>query len=83
MECALSYLLSSQMTPSNHDRIQRLRHEFQQAIQDDDSEDHQRTYSFDQSWVSVWCKHQTSCPKTSTVIPQVFCDVITTARCTL
>ncbi|XP_028289219.1 partitioning defective 3 homolog isoform X2 [Parambassis ranga] len=42
----------SQMTPSNHDRIQRLRHEFQQAKQDDDPEDHQRTYSFDQSWVS-------------------------------
>lgn len=43
----------SPMTPSNHDRIQRLRHEFQHAKQDDDLEDHRHTYSFDQSWVSV------------------------------
>uniref|UniRef100_A0AAQ5YVT8 PDZ domain-containing protein n=1 Tax=Amphiprion ocellaris TaxID=80972 RepID=A0AAQ5YVT8_AMPOC len=43
----------SQMAPSNHDRIQRLRHEFQQAKQEDDLEDHQHTYSFDQPWVSV------------------------------
>nr|XP_019943058.1 PREDICTED: partitioning defective 3 homolog [Paralichthys olivaceus] len=42
---------SSQMAPSNHDRIQRLRHEFQQAIQED-LEDHQHIYSSDQSWVS-------------------------------
>ncbi|XP_058489697.1 partitioning defective 3 homolog isoform X3 [Solea solea] len=42
----------SQMTPNNHDRIQRLRHEFQQAKQEDDLEDHRHTYSFDQSWVS-------------------------------
>uniref|UniRef100_A0A3B5ASL6 Par-3 family cell polarity regulator n=1 Tax=Stegastes partitus TaxID=144197 RepID=A0A3B5ASL6_9TELE len=42
----------SQMAPSNHDRIQRLRHEFQQAKQDDDLEDHQHTYSFDQPWVT-------------------------------
>ncbi|KAM9333282.1 partitioning defective 3 homolog isoform 2-T2 [Pholidichthys leucotaenia] len=42
----------SQVAPSNHDRIQRLRHEFQQAKQDEDLEDQQNTYSFDQSWVS-------------------------------
>ncbi|KAM6900623.1 partitioning defective 3 homolog [Xenentodon cancila] len=43
---------SSQMAPSNHDRIQRLRHEFQQAKQEDDLEDHQHTYSFGPSWMS-------------------------------
>ncbi|XP_072234115.1 partitioning defective 3 homolog [Leuresthes tenuis] len=43
---------SSQIAPSNHDRIQRLRHEFQQAKHDEDIEDHQQTYSFDQSWVT-------------------------------
>ncbi|KAM9839267.1 partitioning defective 3 homolog [Aulostomus maculatus] len=43
---------SSQMAPSNHDRIQRLRHEFQQAKQEEDLEDHHHTYSYDQSWVS-------------------------------
>lgn len=41
------------MAPSNHDRIQRLRNEFQQAKQEDDVEDHQHTYSFNQSWVSI------------------------------
>uniref|UniRef100_A0A3Q3EI71 Par-3 family cell polarity regulator n=1 Tax=Labrus bergylta TaxID=56723 RepID=A0A3Q3EI71_9LABR len=41
---------SSQMAPSNHDRIQRLRHEFQQARQEDDLEDHRHTYSLEQSW---------------------------------
>uniref|UniRef100_A0A3B4FIS8 Par-3 family cell polarity regulator n=1 Tax=Pundamilia nyererei TaxID=303518 RepID=A0A3B4FIS8_9CICH len=44
---------SSQMAPSNHDRIQRLRNEFQQAKQEDDVEDHQHTYSFNQSWPYV------------------------------
>ncbi|XP_070708818.1 partitioning defective 3 homolog [Pempheris klunzingeri] len=43
---------SSQMAPSNHDRIQRLRHEFQQAKQEEDLEDHRHTYSFNQPWVS-------------------------------
>ncbi|XP_023182509.1 partitioning defective 3 homolog isoform X2 [Xiphophorus maculatus] len=42
----------SQMAPSNHDRIQRLRHEFQQARQGEEPEEHQSSYSFDQSWVS-------------------------------
>uniref|UniRef100_A0A671YTW3 Par-3 family cell polarity regulator n=1 Tax=Sparus aurata TaxID=8175 RepID=A0A671YTW3_SPAAU len=40
------------MTPSNHDRIQRLRHEFQQARQDEDLEDHRHIYSLAQPWVS-------------------------------
>ncbi|KAJ8011896.1 hypothetical protein DPEC_G00063060 [Dallia pectoralis] len=50
---------SNRLAPSNHDRIQRLRHEFQQARQDDDDEDpddpddRRRTYSFEQPWVSV------------------------------
>lgn len=43
---------SSQMAPSNHDRIQRLRQEFQQARQEDDLEDHRHAYSLEQSWVS-------------------------------
>uniref|UniRef100_A0A8C4DY07 Par-3 family cell polarity regulator n=1 Tax=Dicentrarchus labrax TaxID=13489 RepID=A0A8C4DY07_DICLA len=41
---------SSEMAPSNHDRIQRLRHEFQQAKQEEDPEDLRHTYSFNQSW---------------------------------
>uniref|UniRef100_A0A8C6I0S8 Partitioning defective 3 homolog n=1 Tax=Mus spicilegus TaxID=10103 RepID=A0A8C6I0S8_MUSSI len=43
---------SNRSTPSNHDRIQRLRQEFQQAKQDEDVEDRRRTYSFEQSWSS-------------------------------
>ncbi|KAI1891400.1 hypothetical protein AGOR_G00143430 [Albula goreensis] len=43
---------SNRMAPSNHDRIQRLRHEFQQARQDDDPDDRRRTYSFEQPWAS-------------------------------
>ncbi|XP_077364951.1 partitioning defective 3 homolog isoform X2 [Festucalex cinctus] len=42
----------SQTAPSNHDRIQRLRHEFQQAKQDDDMEEHKHPYSLDHSWSS-------------------------------
>lgn len=45
---------SNRSTPNNHDRIQRLRQEFQQAKQDEDVEDRRRTYSFEQPWVSVW-----------------------------
>ncbi|XP_059953660.1 partitioning defective 3 homolog isoform X12 [Mesoplodon densirostris] len=41
---------SHRSTPSNHDRIQRLRQEFQQAKQDEDVEDRRRTYSFEQPW---------------------------------
>ncbi|KAG9355183.1 hypothetical protein JZ751_000021 [Albula glossodonta] len=40
----------NRLTLSNHDRIQRLRHEFQQARQDDDPDDRRRTYSFEQPW---------------------------------
>uniref|UniRef100_A0A3B5PXJ8 Par-3 family cell polarity regulator alpha, b n=1 Tax=Xiphophorus maculatus TaxID=8083 RepID=A0A3B5PXJ8_XIPMA len=44
---------SNRLTPSNHDRIQRLRQEFQQAQNvPDDPDDRRRTYSFEQSWVS-------------------------------
>ncbi|KAM9673535.1 partitioning defective 3 homolog isoform 4-T4 [Trichechus inunguis] len=41
---------SNRSTTSNHDRIQRLRQEFQQAKQDEDVEDRRRTYSFEQPW---------------------------------
>lgn len=44
---------SNRSTPNNHDRIQRLRQEFQQAKQDEDVEDRRRTYSFEQPWVSL------------------------------
>ena len=55
--CSLWPVLSfdNRSTPSNHDRIQRLRQEFQQAKQDEDVEDRRRTYSFEQPWVSEWC----------------------------
>ncbi|KAE8595816.1 hypothetical protein XENTR_v10015886 [Xenopus tropicalis] len=41
---------SNRSTPSNHDRIQRLRQEFQQARQEDDVDERRRTYSFEQPW---------------------------------
>ncbi|XP_056247103.1 partitioning defective 3 homolog isoform X7 [Seriola aureovittata] len=42
---------SNRLTPSNHDRIQRLRQEFQQAqTVPDDPDDRRRTYSFEQPW---------------------------------
>lgn len=45
---------SNRLTPSNHDRIQRLRQEFQQSQNvPDDPDDRRRTYSFEQPWVSV------------------------------
>ncbi|XP_065587554.1 partitioning defective 3 homolog isoform X11 [Cyrtonyx montezumae] len=47
-----SPLDSNRSTPNNHDRIQRLRQEFQQAKQDEDVEDRRRTYSFEQPWPS-------------------------------
>lgn len=51
----LSSLPSNRLTPSNHDRIQRLRQEFQQSQNvPDDPDDRRRTYSFEQPWVSVW-----------------------------
>lgn len=51
---SLSSLPSNRLTPSNHDRIQRLRQEFQQSQNvPDDPDDRRRTYSFEQPWVSV------------------------------
>ncbi|KAF3698573.1 Partitioning defective 3 -like protein [Channa argus] len=45
---------SNRLTPSNHDRIQRLRQEFQQAQSaPEDPEDRRRTYSFEQPWSSA------------------------------
>ncbi|XP_066483891.1 partitioning defective 3 homolog isoform X1 [Tiliqua scincoides] len=41
---------SSRSTSSNHNRIQRLRQEFQQAKQEEDVADRRRTYSFEQPW---------------------------------
>ncbi|XP_045442262.1 partitioning defective 3 homolog isoform X20 [Pipistrellus kuhlii] len=43
---------SNRSSTNNHDRIQRLRQEFQQAKQDEDVEDRRRTYSFEQPWPS-------------------------------
>uniref|UniRef100_A0A8C5CED6 Par-3 family cell polarity regulator n=1 Tax=Gadus morhua TaxID=8049 RepID=A0A8C5CED6_GADMO len=41
----------NRLAPSNHDRIQRLRHEFQQAqTGPEDPDDRRRTYSFEQPW---------------------------------
>ncbi|CAF98763.1 unnamed protein product, partial [Tetraodon nigroviridis] len=45
-------ILSREIPPSNHDRIQRLRQEFQQARQEEDLEDHRHALSFSQPWVS-------------------------------
>lgn len=42
-----------EMAPSNHDRIQKLRHEFQQARQEEDQEEQRHAYAFNQPWVSV------------------------------
>ncbi|XP_034038523.1 partitioning defective 3 homolog [Thalassophryne amazonica] len=45
---------SNRLTPSNHDRIQRLRQEFQQAQNvPDDADERRRTYSFEQPWSNV------------------------------
>uniref|UniRef100_A0A8D3A201 Par-3 family cell polarity regulator n=1 Tax=Scophthalmus maximus TaxID=52904 RepID=A0A8D3A201_SCOMX len=45
---------SSRLAPSNHDRIQRLRQEFQQSQGvPDDPDDRRRTYSFEQPWVTL------------------------------
>ncbi|CAL8398508.1 unnamed protein product, partial [Arctogadus glacialis] len=40
------------VAPNNHDRIQRLRHEFQQALHEEEPEDQVHTFSPDQSWAS-------------------------------
>ncbi|XP_016375071.1 partitioning defective 3 homolog [Sinocyclocheilus rhinocerous] len=39
---------SNRLAPSNHDRIQRLRQEFQQAKQEEEPDDRRRSYSFQQ-----------------------------------
>lgn len=49
----ISLCSSKEMAPSNHDQIQRLRHEFLQARQEEDLEDQQHVYSLNQPWVSV------------------------------
>nr|XP_046264436.1 partitioning defective 3 homolog isoform X12 [Scatophagus argus] len=42
---------SNRLAPSNHDRIQRLRQEFQQSQNvPEDPDDRRRTYSFEQPW---------------------------------
>ncbi|XP_042607572.1 partitioning defective 3 homolog isoform X3 [Cyprinus carpio] len=38
----------NRLAPSNHDRIQRLRQEFQQAKQEEEPDDRRRSYSFQQ-----------------------------------
>ncbi|XP_018122669.1 partitioning defective 3 homolog isoform X9 [Xenopus laevis] len=49
---------SNRSTPSNHDRIQRLRQEFQQARQEDDVDERRRTYSFEQPWPNTTTYNQ-------------------------
>uniref|UniRef100_A0A9J7Z9S7 Par-3 family cell polarity regulator alpha, b n=1 Tax=Cyprinus carpio carpio TaxID=630221 RepID=A0A9J7Z9S7_CYPCA len=50
---------SDRLTPSNLDRIQRLRQEFQQVRQEEaEPDDHHRAYSLEQSWSN--CSSQTS-----------------------
>uniref|UniRef100_A0AAR2LZ41 PDZ domain-containing protein n=1 Tax=Pygocentrus nattereri TaxID=42514 RepID=A0AAR2LZ41_PYGNA len=45
---------SNRLAPSNHDRIQRLRQEFQQAKQEEEPDDRRRTYSFQQQpWANA------------------------------
>ncbi|XP_045073518.1 partitioning defective 3 homolog, partial [Coregonus clupeaformis] len=42
----------NRLAPSNHDRIRRLRVEFQQARGEEDPDDRRRTYSFEQPWAN-------------------------------
>ncbi|KAM5156820.1 partitioning defective 3 homolog isoform 4-T4 [Mantella aurantiaca] len=49
---------SNRSTPSNHDRIQRLRQEFQQARHEDDVDERRRTYSFEQPWPNATTYNQ-------------------------
>ncbi|XP_072535468.1 partitioning defective 3 homolog isoform X2 [Salminus brasiliensis] len=45
---------SNRLAPSNHDRIQRLRQEFQQAKQEEEPDDRRRAYSFQQQpWANA------------------------------
>ncbi|XP_027005013.1 partitioning defective 3 homolog isoform X2 [Tachysurus fulvidraco] len=51
---------SNRLAPSNHDRIQRLRQEFQQAKQDEEPDDRRRTYSLQQQpWATAGGYSQT------------------------
>lgn len=50
---------SDRLTPSNHDRIQRLRQEFQQVRQEEtEPDDRHRSYSMEQPWSN--CSSQSS-----------------------
>ncbi|XP_068091865.1 partitioning defective 3 homolog isoform X25 [Hyperolius riggenbachi] len=49
---------SNRSTPSNHDRIQRLRQEFQQARHEDEVDERRRTYSFEQPWPNATTYNQ-------------------------
>lgn len=62
---------SSQVAPSNHDRIQRLRNEFQQAKHEEDIEDRRHTYSFNQSRVSNGTETQSGRHSVTVVETQV------------
>ncbi|XP_067233429.1 partitioning defective 3 homolog isoform X2 [Chanodichthys erythropterus] len=45
---------SNRLAPSNHDRIHRLRQEFQQAKQEEEPDDRRRSYSFQQQqWANT------------------------------
>ncbi|XP_038579932.1 partitioning defective 3 homolog isoform X2 [Micropterus salmoides] len=61
----------SQVAPSNHDRIQRLRNEFQQAKHEEDIEDRRHTYSFNQSRVSNGTETQSGRHSVTVVETQV------------
>ncbi|XP_058257303.1 partitioning defective 3 homolog isoform X2 [Hemibagrus wyckioides] len=51
---------SNRLAPSNHDRIQRLRQEFQQAKQEEEPDDRRRTYSLQQQpWATAGGYSQT------------------------
>lgn len=53
-----SLLYSNRLAPSNHDRIHRLRQEFQQAKHEEEPDDRRRSYSFQQQQrvsAKAWC----------------------------
>ncbi|KAI4871308.1 hypothetical protein NFI96_007659 [Prochilodus magdalenae] len=53
------HFLGNRLAPSNHDRIQRLRHEFQQARQEEEEpDDRHRAYSLEQPWTSAGTRSQ-------------------------
>ncbi len=54
-----SLLYSNRLAPSNHDRIQHLRHEFHQAKQEEEPDDRRRSYSFQQQ--QRVCKTSLAC----------------------